>query len=42
MSNYLIKIGNLYYAGTKDYKAEQGYLEQTAPARVNQIKQIRF
>ena len=28
MSNYLIKIGNLYYAGTHDFNAEKGYLDK--------------
>ena len=31
MSNYLIKIGNLYYAGEKDYQIEKGYLDRQHP-----------
>lgn len=31
MSNYLIKIGNLYYAGEKDYQVEKGYLDRQHP-----------
>lgn len=42
MSNYLIKIGNLYYAGTKDYKAEQGYLDRQHPRVLIKLNKFDF
>ena len=42
MSNYLIKIGNLYYAGTKDYKAEQGYLDRQHPSVLIKLNKFDF
>mgnify|MGYP001002599697 CR=1 FL=1 len=42
MSNYLIKIGNLYYAGTHDYKAEQGYLDRQHPRVLIKLNKFDF
>lgn len=42
MSNYLIKIGNLYYAGTHDYTAEQGYLDKRHPRVLIKLNKFDF
>jgi len=42
MSNYLIKFGNLYYAGTHDYKAEQGYLDRQHPRVLIKLNKFDF
>ena len=42
MSNYLIKIGNLYYAGTHDFAAEQGYLDRQHPRVLIKLNKFDF
>ena len=42
MSNYLIKIGNLYYAGTHDFTAEQGYLDRQHPRVLIKLNKFDF
>lgn len=42
MSNYLIKIGNLYYAGTHDFTAEQGYLDKRHPRVLIKLNKFDF
>lgn len=42
MSNYLIKIGNLYYAGTHDYEAERGYLDRRHPRLLIKLNKFDF
>ena len=42
MSNYLIKIGNLYYAGTHDYEAERGYLDRQHPRVLIKLNKFDF
>lgn len=42
MSNYLIKIGNLYYAGTHDYTAGQGYLDRQHPRVLIKLNKFDF
>ena len=42
MSNYLIKIGNLYYAGTHDFTAEQGYLDRQHRAVLIKLNKFDF
>lgn len=42
MSNYLIKIGNLYYAGTHDFTAEKGYLDKRHPRVLIKLNKFDF
>lgn len=42
MSNYLIKIGNLYYAGTHDFTTEQGYLDRQHPRVLIKLNKFDF
>lgn len=42
MSNYLIKIGNLYYAGTHDFTVEQGYLDRQHPRVLIKLNKFDF
>ena len=42
MSNYLIKIGNLYYAGTHDFNAEKGYLDKRHPRVLIKLNKFDF
>ena len=42
MSNYLIKIGNLYYAGTHDFTAEKGYLDRQHPRVLIKLNKFDF
>lgn len=42
MSNYLIKIGNLYYAGTHNYEAERGYLDRHHPRVLIKLNKFDF
>lgn len=42
MSNYLIKIGNLYYAGTHDFTAEKGYLDKRHPHVLIKLNKFDF
>ena len=42
MSNYLIKIGNLYYAGTHDFTTEQGYLDKQRPRVLIKLNKFDF
>ena len=42
MSNYLIKIGNLYYAGTHDFTTEQGYLDRQHPRMLIKLNKFDF
>lgn len=42
MSNYLIKIGNLYYAGMHDFNAEKGYLDRQHPRVLIKLNKFDF
>lgn len=42
MSNYLIKIGNLYYAGVHDYISEKGYLDRQHPRVLIKLNKFDF
>lgn len=42
MSNYLIKIGNLYYAGMHDFNAEKGYLDRQHPRMLIKLNKFDF
>lgn len=42
MSNYLIKIGNLYYAGAHDYISEKGYLDRQHPRMLIKLNKFDF
>ena len=42
MSNYLIKVGNLFYSGTKNYEAQKGYLDKKHPKKLVVLNKFDF
>lgn len=42
MSNYLIKVGNLFYSGTNNYEAQAGYLDKKHPKKLVVLNKFDF